>query len=127
MIYVDTSALAKLVISEAESAAMRDFAEADMVTSALASTELRRTVRRVAPHLAVEAERVLERVMQLVVDTEVLRAASSLDPKGLRTLDAIHLATAMRVRDDITALVAYDERLLSAARLAGIPTVSPGL
>ena len=127
MIYVDTSALAKLVIPEAESAAMRDFAEADMVTSALASTELRRTVRRVAPHLAVEAERVLERVMQLVVDTEVLRAASSLDPKGLRTLDAIHLATAMRVRDDITALVAYDERLLSAARLAGIPTASPGL
>lgn len=127
MIYVDTSALAKLVIPEAESEAMSAFAVDSMLTSALASTELRRTVRRMAPHLLVEAEQVLARVVQLTIDADVLRAAGALDPLSLRTLDAIHLATALRVRDDIDTFVAYDRRLLEAAHAAGIPTASPGL
>ncbi len=127
MIYVDTSALAKLVLSEAQSASMREIAVDSMVTSALTTTELRRTVRRYAPHLAVAAESVLAGVMTLAVDAEVLRAASTVDPLTLRSLDAIHLASAMSVRDALDVFVAYDERLLDAARLAGIPTASPGL
>lgn len=127
MIYVDTSALAKLVIPEAESASMREFAVSPMITSALASTELRRTVRRNAPQLLVQAEQLLERVVQLTIDAELLRHASGLDPLSLRTLDAIHLASALRVRDDIDTFVAYDRRLLEAARALGIPTASPGL
>jgi uncharacterized protein len=127
VIYVDTSALAKLVIPEAESAAMHEFAAVPLVTSAIAGTELRRTVRRRAPHLLVNAEHVLSRVAQITVDAEMLRAASGLDPLSLRTLDAIHLASALRVREEITTFVAYDKRLLDAAHLAGIPTASPGL
>ena len=127
MIYVDTSALAKLVIPETESAAMRTFAVGTLVTSTIAGTELRRTVRRRAPHLLVDAERVLSGVAQLTVDADVLRTASTLDPLSLRTLDAIHLASALRVREEITTFVAYDKRLLDAAHLAGIPTAAPGL
>lgn len=127
MIYVDTSALVKLVIPETESASMREYATDTLVTSALTAAELRRTVRRMAPHLMVEAEQVLGQVTQLSIDADVLRSAGGLDPLTLRTLDAIQLATALRVRDELDAFVAYDSRLLEAARLAGIPTASPGL
>jgi len=127
VIYVDTSALVKLVIPETESASMREYVTDTLVTSALTAAELRRTVRRMAPHLMVEAEQVLGQVTQLSIDADVLRSAGGLDPLSLRTLDAIHLATALRVRDELDAFVAYDSRLLEAARLAGIPTASPGL
>ena len=127
MIYVDTSALTKLLVAEAESVAMRELAGTPMITSALTAAELRRAVRRRAPSLAVDVEHVLERLTTVAIDAQLLRAAGAVGPVELKTLDAIHLATAMAVRDDITAFVAYDERLLDAARLAGIPTLSPGV
>jgi uncharacterized protein len=106
---------------------MREFATDTLLTSALTAAELRRTVRRIAPQLMVEAEQVLGRVTQVGVDAHILRTAGTLDPLSLRTLDAIHLATALTVRSEIDLLVAYDQRLLEAAQLAGIPTASPGL
>lgn len=127
MIYVDTSALTKLLVAEPESAAMRELADSPMITSAITTAELRRAVRRRAPSLAVHVERVIERLTTVAVDAHLLRAAGMVAPDELKTLDAIHLATALAVRDDITVFVAYDDRLLSAARLAGIPTESPGL
>ena len=127
MIYVDTSALTKLLVAEAESVAMRELAGTPMITSALTAAELRRAVRRRAPSLAVEAEHVLDRLTTVAIDAQLLRAAGAVGPVELKTLDAIHLATALVVRDEITAFVAYDERLLDAARLAGIPTLSPGV
>jgi len=127
MIYVDTSALTKLLVAEAESIAMRELAGTPMITSAVTAAELRRAVRLRSPSLAVDVEHVLDRLMTVAVDAHLLRAAGAVGPVELKTLDAIHLATALVVRDEITAFVAYDERLLDAARLAGIPTLSPGV
>lgn len=127
MIYVDTSALTKLLIAEAESVAMRELAGIPMITSAVTAVELRRAVRRRVPSLAVEVEHLLDRLTTVAIDAQLLRAAGAVGPVELKSLDAIHLATALLVRDEITAFVAYDERLLDAARLAGIPTLSPGL
>jgi uncharacterized protein len=127
MIYVDTSALVKLVVSEGESGAMKLISLDAMVTSALTGAELRRAVLRRKPELMVETEHILERLVTVSLDSSVLRAAGTLGPAALRTLDAIHLATALTVRDDLDALVSYDTRLLEAARLAGIPTASPGV
>lgn len=127
MIYVDTSALTKLLIAEAESVAMRELAGIPMITSAVTAVELRRAVRRRVPSLAVEVEHLLDRLTTVAIDAQLLRAAGAVGPVELKSLDAIHLATALLVRDETTAFVAYDERLLDAARLAGIPTLSPGL
>ena len=127
MIYVDTSALTKLLVAEAESVAMRELAGTPMITSAVTAAELRRAVRCRAPFLAVNVEHVLDRLTTVAIDAQLLRAAGAVGPVELKTLDAIHLATAVAVRDEITAFVAYDERLLDAARLAGIPTLSPGV
>lgn len=126
MIYIDTSALAKLFVAEAESESMRSYATAAMVTSAISAAELRRTVRRLAPERLADVESVLLKLTKVNVDTDLLRVASTVEPMTLRTLDAIHVATALYVRDEIEAFVTYDARLLEAARLAGIPTVSPG-
>jgi predicted nucleic acid-binding protein len=127
MIYADTSALTKLVISEQHTESMLAISAGTMVSSELAITELRRAVRHHAPDRMVVAERLLSEITTIAISRDILRLAGSLDPATMRSLDAIHLATAILVRDDIDALVAYDERLLSAARLAGIPTASPGL
>ena len=126
MIYVDTSALVKIVVSEVHSESMRRYAVRPMVTSDLTAVELRRAVRRIAPERLVLVDGVLAQPLKLSIDAGILRTASMLDPANLRTLDAIHLASALVVRDELEAFVAYDERLLEAARLAGIPTVSPG-
>lgn len=128
MIYVDSSALVKLVLPEAESSSMIEFAAKfdTLVTSAIGAIEFRRAVKRHYAQQLWAVERVLAEMTILELSHEVRRTAELLEPMILRTLDAIHLASALVIREELEAFVAYDERLLEAARLAGIPTASPG-
>jgi predicted nucleic acid-binding protein len=132
--YLDSSALVKLVREEPESASLRNFlTAADLVSSELALTEVPRAVRRAAtgePTLPAErlierAEALLDAVALLPLDRALLAAAGALGEPALRTLDAIHLASAADV-SPIDAFVSYDERQGAAARLAGLRTSAPG-
>lgn len=126
--YLDTSALVKLVVAEAESAALRTWllaSEREPVTSDLARTELLRAVRRLAPDRAVAAHEVLEAMTVLTLSTETFESAGRLDPPALRALDALHLAAALELGDDLNGIVVYDERLAEAANGYGIRAISP--
>ena len=129
MIYIDSSALAKLVLDEKESPALDDFLASKpvRVSSALTTVEMRRAVSRRAPTKLVDAQRVLGGLTLMPIDPAILHTAVLLEPAALRTLDAIHLASALVIRDELEAFVAYDDQLLEAATRLGIPTASPGL
>jgi predicted nucleic acid-binding protein len=127
--YFDTSALTKLVVAEAESLALRQWltaTERTPVSCDLARTELLRAVRRVASDRMVQAREVLDSLVLLQVTTDTFEAAAHLDPTVLRTLDAIHLAAALTLGDELEGIVVYDERLAHAATLLGIRVISPG-
>ena len=126
--YLDTSALVKLVVAEAESPALREWllgADRTPVTSDLARAELARAVRRAAPELAVAAQEVIESLTVISIATETHVSAARLDPPELRTLDALHLEIALELGDDLEAIVVYDDRLARAASAYGIRTVAP--
>jgi uncharacterized protein len=126
--YVDTSALVKLVVAEAETEALRAwFAETDRrpITCDLTRTELMRAVRRASPGSASRAREVLDSVTLVEVTTAVFEEAGRLDPAILRSLDAIHLAAALSLGDDIGEFVTYDERLAERARTHGLIAVAP--
>jgi predicted nucleic acid-binding protein len=126
--YLDTSALVKLVIDEAESAALVDWlsaADREPVTSDLARTELVRAVRRWAPEQAVAATQVLEAVTVIALATSTFDAAARLDPVELRSFDALHLAAALELGDDLEAFVTYDDRQADAVRAYGVEVVEP--
>ncbi len=127
MLYLDSSAIAKLVTREPGTTELVEAIRADpeVVSSALARTEVVRAVRRSGGRAA-RAETVLERIALVHIDEQILRSASHLAPTGLRTLDAIHLATALSLADDIDALVTYDTRLAHAAVGAELEVRSPG-
>ena len=95
------------------------------MTSDLARTELLRAVRRTAPDRAVVAHEVLEAMVVLTLSTETFEAAARLDPPVLRALDALHLAVALELGDDLDGIVVYDERLADAANAYGIRTIAP--
>lgn len=131
MIYFDSSALVKLVIAEPESNALRSFLVKQPkilhLSSSLATAELRRTLIRLnLPKVVFDkADEVLESLSLLPVNQPVLEYASALPGRYLRTLDAVHLATAARLRSALVALVTYDKRMVSAAIEVGMPVESP--
>ncbi|MBX9717631.1 MAG: type II toxin-antitoxin system VapC family toxin [Microbacteriaceae bacterium] len=126
MLYLDTSAVVKLLLVEKESRALRaSIDHQDWASSALLRTELPRTVVRVDPSVVPRALDLLSQGNLLVIDTQVLDTAARLSPPSLRSLDAIHLASALQLRDELTAFVAYDDRLLAAASALGMPVASP--
>lgn len=127
MIYADTSALVKLVLTEPESSALLVYlrGRGDVVTSALAQTELVRTVRRLEPDLEPRARALIAGLIQVEVGSEVLAAAAALSPSELRTLDAVHLATALALGGELDAVVTYDGRMAAAARSAGLRVEAP--
>ena len=127
-LYLDSSAFVKVVVEEAESTAVRTFLadkSARRVPSALLRTESLRAVRHLGPDALATVREGLRRVDLVGIDDRILDAAGTLEPRVLRTLDAIHLATVLAVGDDLEAIVTYDERMAEAARLLGLPTVSP--
>lgn len=129
LLYLDSSAIVKLILPEPETGALMDLLSdrPERVTSALARVEVPRAVRRTggdAPSLR-RAEDVLVRLGTIGLDEEVLRAAARLDPGELRSLDAIHLATALSLGEQLGAMVAYDARLAEAARVNGLTVLAP--
>jgi uncharacterized protein len=128
-LYLDTSAFVKIVVTEPESRSLRRFLSTSpgrRVSSALLRTEAVRAVRHVGPEALARAREALRRIDLVLVDDRILDSAAMLDPGILRTLDAIHLATALTVGGDLDAIVTYDDRMLAGADLLGLPTAVPG-
>lgn len=96
-----------------------------MVASAIAATELVRVVRRFDPGLEGAAQALLDALTLVDIDTDVLAAAATLLPLEMRSLDAIHLATALALGGEIEALLTYDVRMAAAARAAGLRAEAP--
>lgn len=129
MHYFDSSALVKMMVEEPESSMLNAWVEAEQiraVSSDLARTETIRAVRRYRPDVTVQARSLFDSVTCVRITSEIVERAALLDPPGLRSLDAIHLATALELGNEIEGLVTYDERLARAARERGIPTITPG-
>jgi predicted nucleic acid-binding protein len=134
VIYLDSSALVKLVHPEAESATLQlwlaERAGMPRVTSTLAEVEVPRAILRHAPSSHSRVAIVLGTVARLDMGHAVRQLAAAYSDTLLRSLDAIHLATAQVLAAETgelpAAFVAYDKRLLAAAKMAGLPTASPG-
>ena len=124
--YLDSSALAKIVNRERESGALaRRLRGARLVTSALARVEVARAARRLTTPPRRPLDEVLRTVTVVSIDDDVLLAAAELEPAQLRTLDAIHLATALRVEQELDGFITYDRRLGDAAVRAGLSVEAP--
>jgi predicted nucleic acid-binding protein len=128
MIYLDTSAAIKLVLPEAETAELElwiaERAATPRVSSRLLRIEMLRSVARHAPERMGRANVVLSSVVLVNMD-EIASTAEIIGDRALRSLDAIHLATAHDLRAELTAFVCYDKRLIDSARALGLPTESP--
>jgi predicted nucleic acid-binding protein len=126
-VYLDASAIVKLVFPEAESTALREFLQDQRrTTNRVALVEVPRAVAKVVGSgLPGQVDRVFERVVVLELTEEVVRRAARLPPVQLRSLDAIHLAQALELGGTLEGFVTYDNRLADAARLHGLPVESP--
>ena len=131
MIYVDTSALLKLVQDdESEGPALRTYLVGAtyplLVSSSLIAVEARRGVLRGRPDGLPKVDLLLAEISQIGISDAVIENASRLPGPHLRTLDAVHLATALLIRDDVEAVLTYDVRLRDAAASHGLKTAAPG-
>ena len=125
--YLDSSAIVKLVAREPESTALRRYLRrrTPLVSSALARTEVQRAVLPLGPSGLQRAADVLNRLELIRINDRVLNAAGVLEPSELRSLDAIHLATARLLGDTLHRLVTYDERMSDAATQLEIDVLAP--
>ena len=125
--YIDSSALVKLVVSEPESPALALHLErrAPHVSCALARVEVLRAVQPQGRRAIERAFRLLEGIALLRLDDVLLDAAGALDAPHLRSLDAIHLAAAMALGDDLTEVITYDRRMAGAADALGLVVTAP--
>jgi len=128
LVYLDASAIVKLVQEERESPVLRDALRGrpHRVSSALALVEVELASSRRSPAPpAGRVRTILAGIVLIPVDHPVLERAAELSGHGLRTLDAIHLATAQSLGEDLESFIAYDQRLLTAARATGITVEEP--
>ena len=127
--YADTSAVIKLLVEESHSKAFAAFydahTDAEWASSALLRIELTRAVSRAMPTLLPDARDLLLAFSFVAIDDDIVEAAMNEPDRGLRARDAIHLATARILGEDLDAIVSYDDRLLKAATDAGLETASP--
>jgi len=125
--YLDSSAIVKLAVREPQSDALRRYLlrRRPLISSALARTEVLRSLLPGGEPALASGRRVLDRVDLARVNDRVLNMAATLAPLELRILDAIHLATATRLGADLGEIVTYDERMASAARSMGFRVSSP--
>ena len=125
--YVDSSAIVKLAVRETESDALRTYLRRrrPLISSALARTEVLRALLPGGESAVMAGRRVLARVDLVRVNDRILNQAGTLLPEELRSLDAIHLATAARLGTDLGEIVTYDERMAGAARTLGYKVSSP--
>jgi uncharacterized protein len=127
LIYVDTSALLRLVFPDPTTPALQELLDGDdqLVSSSLMRVEARRATMRRAPRRLPRVDLLLDRIDIIGIDDAVIESAGRLPDLLLRSLDAIHLATALLIRADVDSLLTYDEHLAEAARTHGIPVVAP--
>ena len=125
-LYLDASAIVKLVTPEPESEGLRSFLRSrngPLMTSALARAEIGRATGSAGRD---KCRTVMAQFDERTITRGLLDAASELDVgRRLRTLDAIHLATALELRRDLDAMVTYDQRMAEAAEVLGLPVVAP--
>ena len=125
--YVDSSAIVKLAIREPESTALRRYLRrrGPLVSSALARTEVLRALLPAGDEAVARGRSVLQRLDLVRVNDRVLNTAAVLRPPELRSLDAVHLATAQQLGPDLTVLVSYDDRMVTSAKQLGYRIVQP--
>ena len=127
-LYLDSSAFVKVVVKEPESRALRAFLSrrrTRRVSSALLRVEALRAVRHLGPDALAAVREALRRVDLVGIDDRILDSAGILEPRILRTLDAIHLATALALGDDLAQVVTYDEHMTQGATVVGLATIAP--
>ncbi|WP_300614483.1 type II toxin-antitoxin system VapC family toxin [Trebonia sp.] len=129
MIYLDSPAVVKLVHAEPETPALRTWlderAETGWISSVLTEIESFRALARYAPEAISRLPALLDQVDLVSLDLPIRILAQTVRPATVRSLDAIHLGTALHTRSTLTSFVTYDKRLLDAARTAGLPVDSP--
>ena len=127
LVYVDTSAFTKLVAQEQESAALRRHLRgAPLRTSAmLLQTEALRVAARLSPAHLAAARQQLRGIAFIQMDRQLYGFAGTLTPPELRSLDALHIAAALMLGQDLAEFVTYDDRMVNAAKGHGLPVVSP--
>ena len=124
--YLDSSAIVKLVVREPESAALRRYVRRRrLVSSALARAEVARAVTPLGETASRRARDVLSRIDLVRINDRVLTLAGAMEPASLRTLDAVHLATASLFGATLTRIVCYDERMSRAAEAGGWRVTAP--
>jgi predicted nucleic acid-binding protein len=125
--YLDSSAIVKLVVAEPESRALRTHLKRrrPLVSSALARTEVLRALLPAGETALSRGREVLRRLDLVRINDRVLDAASILEPVQVRSLDAVHLATAQLLGEDLGQVITYDDRMADAARSLGLKTTSP--
>jgi len=129
MIYLDSAAVVKLAHAESESQALRDWlderAETGWISSVLVEIESFRALARHAPAAVARLHLVLDQIELIDLSPRIRILAQTAQPATVRSLDAIHLGTALHVRSRLTSFVTYDKRLLDAAAAAGLPASAP--
>ncbi|HEX3715619.1 MAG TPA: PIN domain-containing protein [Trebonia sp.] len=129
MIYLDSSALVKLAVTEPESAALASYlaARADqaLVSSPLHRAEVLRAIWRAEPGALPRAQRIIRRIALVSLSHDLLDNAGTVPPGALPTTAAVHLASALTIKRDLTAFVCYDRALIEAAAAAGLPVATP--
>lgn len=125
--YVDSSAIVKLVVAEPESKTLRRYLSRrqPLVSSALARTEVARALMPSGPEAVARGEDVLRRIQLLRVSDVVLGEAGRMEPAELRSLEAIHLASARQLGLSVKQIVTYDERMAEAAGASGWSVAAP--
>jgi uncharacterized protein len=129
MIYLDSAAILKLVHAEPESQALRDWlderAETGWISSVLAEIESFRALARYVPGATSRLPAVLDQIDLIDLNPRIRTLAQTVKPAAVRSLDAIHLGTALHFRAELTSFVTYDKRLREAAVAANLPVDSP--
>jgi predicted nucleic acid-binding protein len=134
VIYLDSAAVVKLVRQEACSTDLVSWlnthGDVPLVSSALVEVEVPRALRRSAPQALIGVPAAVGRLFRLEIDSTIRATAAAFAEPTLRSLDAIHLATAQVLTNEsgtaLIAFVSYDRRLLESAKIAGLPVASPG-
>ena len=128
MYYLDTSAAVKMLMLEEGSSALRSWLTpraGQIFSSDLLRTELLRATRRTAPELMEQARTVLDSVTLVTISTGICERAAMLEPSVLRSPDALHLAAARELGDDLQGLITYDRALAESARMLGVEVITP--
>jgi predicted nucleic acid-binding protein len=129
VIYLDSSALIKLALAEPETTALSDYiakrGDQALVSSSLHRAEVLRAIWQAEPGALPRAQRMIRRISIVSLSHDLLDNAATQPPGGLSTTAAIHLASALAIKRDLTAFVCYDKQLTAAAEAAGLPVASP--